>query len=342
MEKNDLLGSKEFTDLVSFLKEEVKNSRLKATLAVNKELVMLYWRLGRRILQEQQRYNWGDFFLEKISQDLRSEFPAIKGLSYRNFMYMRLFASKIDDIEFTQQAAAQIPWGHNILLLDKNLPSITYIWYAVQTIENGWSRNVLLTKIESNLYERQVNTKKQISNFSKTLPKEQSDLAQNLLQDPYVFEFIDQCKNERDLEKSLIENIQKFILELGKGFAFVGSQYNLNVGGEDFFIDLLFYHLKLRCFVAIELKTGKFKPEYSGKMNFYLSALDKQVKHKDDNASIGIILCKEKNRIVAEYALDGLTVPMGISDYQLSENLPSEKELQQKFDSIEKDKEYIE
>ncbi|MGL5613224.1 PDDEXK nuclease domain-containing protein [Cetobacterium sp.] len=247
--------------------------------------------------------------MENLAEDLIKEFPNMKGLSLRNLRYMRLFAESYP-AEFVQQSVAQLSWGHNIALSNK-------------AIENGWSRNVMVHQIESNLYERMLLEGK-THNFSQTFPDKNSELAAETLKDPYIFDFLNLSESylEKELEDSLVENITKFLLELGKGFAYVGRQYHLEVGDEDFYIDLLFYHLKLRSYIVIELKTGKFKPEYAGKMNFYLSAVDDLLKHKDDNKSIGIILCKDKNTTIAEYALRDNSKPIGVSEYKLS--LPAE------------------
>jgi predicted nuclease of restriction endonuclease-like (RecB) superfamily len=259
------------------------------------------------------------------------------GLSPRNLKYMRAFADAWSDEAIVQQLAAQIPWFHNCILLDKVKDRNERAWYIHKTIENGWSRNVLVHWIESDLYERQGKAR---TNFEKTLPPPQSDLARETLKDPYKFEFLALAGDaeERALQKGLLEHIQQFLIELGAGFAFVGQQYPLEIGGEDFFIDLLFYHLKLRCYVVIELKTTGFKPEYAGKMNFYLSAVDDLLRHPDDKPSIGIILCKAKNEVVAEYALRDLVKPVGVSSYitklvealpaSLRGSLPSPKELE--------------
>jgi predicted nuclease of restriction endonuclease-like (RecB) superfamily len=234
---------------------------------------------------------------------------------------MRAFAEAYPDEPIVQQAAAQIPWFHNCTLLDKVKAPTERLWYIQQTIEYGWSRNVLVHHIETKLYQRQGQA---TTNFEQTLPKPQSELAQQLLKDPYNFDFLSlgQAAQERDLERALIDNIRNFLLELGVGFAFVGSQYHLEVGGDDFYIDLLFYHLKLRCYVVIDLKMTAFKPEYSGKMNFYISVVDDMLRHPDDRPTIGIILCRGKNKTVAEYALRDINKPMGVSAYHLNDALP--------------------
>jgi len=261
--------------------------------------------------------------IERLAQDLKREFPEMKGFSPRNLKYMRAFAEAYSDEPFVQQAAAQIPWFHHCVLLDKVKDLQERLWYIQQTIEHGWSRNVLVHQIESGLYERQG---KAITNFERTLPAPQSDLARSLIKDPYVFDFLTlgPQAQERDLERSLLEHLRDFLLELGRGFAFVGSQYRLEVDGDEFFIDLLFYQLRLRCYVVIELKIGEFKPEYAGKMNFYLSAVDDLLRHPEDRPSIGLILCNTQNRLVAEYALRDLSKPMGVATYRVTEALPDE------------------
>jgi predicted nuclease of restriction endonuclease-like (RecB) superfamily len=252
---------------------------------------------------------------------LRGTFPEFTGLSARNLKYMRAFAEAWPDRQFVQQVVALLPWGHNVRLLDAVKNPAERVWYARQAIEHGWSRNVLLHQIESGLFSRQGSA---LTNFARTLPASQSDLAQQLLKDPYSFDFLSLGPDmlERDLERGLIEHLRSLILELGKGFAFVGSQYNLEVAGQDYYLDLLFYHLRLRCYVVIELKIEEFKPEFAGKMNFYLAAVDDLLRHKDDQPTIGIILCKGRNQIIVEYALRDLSKPMGVAQYKLSEALP--------------------
>jgi predicted nuclease of restriction endonuclease-like (RecB) superfamily len=314
---------KGYEELLGQLKDRIRSAQLRAALAVNRELVLLYWQIGRDILARQEHEGWGTKVIERLAGDLRRAYPEMTGLSPRNLKYMRAFAEAWPEESIVQQVAAQIPWFHNCILLDKVKDRKERAWYIHKTIENGWSRNVLVHWIESDLYERQGKAR---TNFEKTLPPPQSDLARETLKDPYHFEFLTLAGDaeERALQKGLLEHIQQFLIELGAGFAFVGQQYCLEVGGEDFFIDLLFYHLKLRCYVVIELKTTAFKPEYAGKMNFYLAAVDDLLRHRDDKPSIGIILCKAKNQVVAEYALRDLAKPVGVSSYvtNLVESLP--------------------
>jgi predicted nuclease of restriction endonuclease-like (RecB) superfamily len=326
-----------YAELLGLLKERIRSAQLRAAVAVNRELVLLYWHIGRDILTRQKHEGWGTKVIDRLAADLRRSFPDMTGLSPRNLKYMRAFGDAWPNEAIVQQAAAQIPWFHNCVLIDKIKNQNERLWYIGKTIENGWSRAVLEHWIESDLFERQGKAR---TNFEKTLPPLQSDLARETLKDPYNFEFLTLSGDaeERALQKGLLEHIQQFLIELGAGFAFVGQQHRLEVGGEDFFIDLLFYHLKLRCYIVIELKTTHFKPEYAGKMNFYLSAVDDLLRHSDDKPSIGIILCKAKNQVVAEYALRDLAKPVGVSSYvtkfveslppALRGSLPSPKELE--------------
>jgi predicted nuclease of restriction endonuclease-like (RecB) superfamily len=295
---------------------------VKAALAVNAELVLLYWSIGRDILSRQKKEGWGARVIDRLSNDLHADFPEMKGFSPRNLKYMRAFAEAWPDRRIVQQLAAQLPWFHSCTLLDRVKEHSAREWYARQAIEHGWSRNVLVAQIETGLHKR---AGKALTNFKTTLAPPHSDLAQQTLKDPYVFDFLTLGPNaqERDLERGLIEHVRHFLLELGVGFAFVGSQVHLDIGGEDFFLDLLFYHLKLRCFVVIDLKMGSFKPEYAGKMNFYLSAVDAQLRHEGDQPSIGLVLCKEKNKVIVEYSLRDTSKPIGVSAYKLLEKLPA-------------------
>jgi predicted nuclease of restriction endonuclease-like (RecB) superfamily len=307
--------------LLEDLKARIRLAQIRAALSVNRELVLLYWSIGQRILEAQKAEGWGAKVIDRLAADLRSAFPDMKGLSRSNLLYMRAFAEAWTDESIVQQVVGQIPWGHNVSLLDKLKSTEGRLWYARAAVEHGWSRNVLVIQIESRLHDRQG---KAFTNFERALPPPQSDLARQLLKDPYNFEFLalDGDAAERELEKGLLEHIRKFLLELGAGFAFVGNQYHLEVGGDDYYIDLLFYHLKLRCYVVIELKTGKFKPEYAGKMNFYLAVVDDKLRHPDDAPSIGIILCKDKNQVAAEYALRGVGTPVGVAEFRVTETLP--------------------
>ena len=321
-----------YIDWLSELKIKIHNAQQRATLAVNNELVRLYWQIGNEILTRQEKQGWGAKVIERLAQDLRTAFPEMRGFSRTNLIYMRSFAEGWPDEQIVQQLVGKLPWGHNLVLLDKLKNSEDRVWYTKKTIENNWSRNVLVIQIESKLIERQG---KAITNFALRLPKPQSDLAIECLKDPYRFDFLSlgEEAGEREIENALVKQVTEFLLELGAGFAYVGKQVNIEVGGDDFFIDLLFYHLKLRCYIVIELKTGDFKPEHLGQLGFYLTAVDRQIKNKDDLPTIGLLLCKTKNKIVAEYALSDKTQPMGIAEFKLLESLPAN--LQTQLPSIE-------
>ncbi len=305
------------------LKTRIYTAQQRAALAINRELVLLYWQIGRDILARQVKQGWGTKVIERLSQDLRSAFPEMKGFSPRNLKYMRAFAQAWPEPKFVQEVLAQLPWYHQLALLDKLPGPKTREWYAAKAIEHNWSRNVLVMQIETRLLER---SGKAVTNFDLTLPRPQSDLARESLKDPYRFDFLgltDEAQ-ERAVEGALVKHVTEFLLELGAGFAFVGRQVLLDVGGDEFFIDLLFYHLKLRCYVVIELKGGKFKPDHLGQLGFYLTAVDEQVKHPQDRPTIGLLLCKSKNKVVAEYALRQNSQPLGVAEYKLLESLPEE------------------
>ena len=310
-----------YADWLADLKTRIHSAQQRATLSVNRELVTLYWQIGRDILARQEQQGWGAKVIDRLSHDLRTAFPDMKGFSRANLMYMRAFAQAWPDEQIVQQAVGQLPWGHNLVLLTRLKQPEQRLSYARAAIEHGWSRNVLNINIETRLLER---TGKAVTNFAARLPAPGSDLARESLKDPYLFDFLDvgQEADEREIESALVRHITQFLLELGAGFAFVGRQVHLEVGGDDFFIDLLFYHLKLRCYVVIELKAGKFKPEHLGQLGFYLTAVDRQVKEDRDNSTIGLLLCKSKNKVVAEYALGDKIQPMGIAEYKLVESLP--------------------
>ncbi len=326
-----LMNNNEYIDLIQSIKREIQSAQYKATLSVNKELIMLYYNIGKIINDHK---SWGNKFIDNLAADLRIAFPEAKGYSVRNLKYMAKFAATYPDIEFVQQAVAQIPWGHTALLLDKFTDDAVRNWYIQKVIDNGWSRNVLVHQIESGLYERQAIAEK-ISNFESRLPSPQSELAVQTMKDPYIFDFIPFSEDmvERDIEQALIKDVTKLLLELGTGFAFLGNQYHLNVGGDDFYIDLLFYNLNLRSYVVVELKTGEFKPEYAGQLNFYLSAVDGILKKDSDNPSIGLLLCKSKNALVAEYSLKDLSKPIGVSEYKVTGDLP--ESLSRQLPSVE-------
>ncbi|CAG0970333.1 Putative nuclease YhcG [Planctomycetaceae bacterium] len=321
-----------YADWLADLKARIHSAQQRATLAVNRELVLLYWQIGRDILARQSEQGWGAKVIERLAQDLRIAFPDMKGFSPRNLKYMRAFAQAWPEAEFVQQAAAQLPWFHLCTLMDKLKTREERDWYMACAIEHNWSRNILEMQIETRQRER---SGKAVTNFDTRLPKPQSDLARESLKDPYRFDFLGLTDEalEREVEKALVKHVTEFLLELGAGFAFVGRQVLLDVGGDEFFIDLLFYHLKLRCYVVIELKGGKFKPEHLGQLSFYLTAVDEQVKHPQDNPTIGLLLCRSKNKVVAEYALRTNAQPLGIAEYKLLESLPAE--LQTSLPSIE-------
>lgn len=321
-----------YDDFFRNLKERIRSAQIKAALAVNQELVLLYWQIGQEILQRQQEAGWGAKVIDRLAQDLKIEFPEMTGFSPRNLKYMRAFAESYPDQAFVHQLGAQIPWKHNCVILDKVKDPGQRSWYIQKTIENAWSRAVLIHQIDGDLYSRQGGA---LTNFQEVLPAPQSDLAQSLLKSEYNLEFLNLHEKtlERDLERALVGHMQKFLLELGVGFAFVGSQYRLEVEGDEFFVDLLFYHLGLSCFVAIELKTTDFKPEYSGQINFYVNVIDDKLRRPADNPTIGIILCRSKKKSVVEYALRGVSQPISVSTYRTTAALPDE--FKKKLPSIE-------
>jgi predicted nuclease of restriction endonuclease-like (RecB) superfamily len=316
------------------LKQSFRQRQLKAAVAVNRELLAFYWQLGSDIVHKQSQSQWGDGFLARLSDDLINEFPQVKGFSLRNLKYIRQWVGYWQPLsqqpEFGQQLVAQltaIPWGHNLLLVSKCQSSAEACFYLGQCQQQGWSRAVLTHQIDSQLWQRQGQA---VSNFAETLPPAQSDLAQQSLKDPYVFDFLTLTAdyNERELEQSLTQHITQFLLELGAGFAYVGKQVPLQVGDQDFYLDLLFYHTRLHCYVVVELKVTDFKPEYAGKLNFYINAVDGQIKTDHDQPTIGLLLCQTKDKLIAEYALKGISTPIGVSEYQLQHALPPELESQ--------------
>ena len=356
------LTTTEYRDWLKEIKQRLRQAQVKAAVQVNTALLTFYWELGADIVERQKSAQWGSGFLKQLSADLMAEFPDMKGFSKRNLERIRMWylfysegvlnydtacvaigqkpvgqSPKLDPTEIVPQAVTpmeetqkvqrvvaqlvQIPWSHNLIIISKCKDVTEALYYANKTLEHNWSRNVLTHQIESGLYQREG---KAVTNFAATLPAPQSDLAQQLIKDPYNFDFLALTKdyNERELEKALTDHITKFLLELGAGFAFVGRQRELQVGERDFFLDLLFYHTKLHCYVVIELKTGEFEPEYAGKLNFYLKAVDEQLRGDRDEPTIGILLCKTRDRVVVEYALSDIHKPMGVSEYQLTRALP--------------------
>jgi predicted nuclease of restriction endonuclease-like (RecB) superfamily len=310
-----------YPEFLADVKGRIQTAQLRASVAVNRELVLLYWHIGREILARQERENWGAKVIDRLAADLKSAFPEMKGFSPRNLKYMRAFAAAWTEAPIVQQLVAQIPWGHNVRILDYVKDASLREWYVRATLEHGWSRDVLVHQIESGLHSRQGRA---VTNFDRTLPPPQSDLAQEITKDPYNFDFLTLSPeaHERDLEGGLLEHLCDFLLELGVGFAFIGRQYRLQVGDEEFWLDLLFYHVKLRAYVVVDLKTQPFRPEFAGKMNFYLSAVNNLLRHPEDQPSIGLILCKTRDRVVAEYSLQDVSKPIGVSEYQLAAGLP--------------------
>lgn len=328
----------DYKNWITELKNKIRATQIKASIAVNSALIFFYWELGKMISEKQTAY--GTSFLNQVSKDLKAEFPEMNGFSVTNLRYCKAFYNLISippqlggeskNSNHPQAGGVllnslifQIPWGHIKILIDKIKDKEALDFYIQETITNNWSRDVLALQIKTDLYKRQG---KAITNFQNTLPDPFSDLAQQTLKDPYVFDFMTMTKpfHEKDIEKQLIQHITKFLLELGKGFAFIGQQYHVEVAENDYYIDLLFYHVKLKCYVVIELKNTKFIPEYAGKLNFYLSAVDSLVKQEDDKPTIGILLCRDKNNIEAEFALRDINKPMGISEFQFTEILPEE------------------
>ncbi|MBI1325404.1 DUF1016 family protein [bacterium] len=337
----------EYAEFLESLKNRVRQAQTRAMLAVNREMIQLYWEIGREIVERQEQAGWGRAVVERLADDIQNAFPGMSGFSRSNVFRMRAFylayktpeivaqpvrqpkGSKVaqavrqTDEDSAPEHVVNLPWGHHIVLIQKVKATDQRLWYAAKALEHGWSRAVLTVQIESDLFGRQG---KAVTNFTQTLPNPQSDLAQQSLKDPYLFDFLTLGEEaaERDLESGLIDHVQKFLLELGAGFAFVGRQVHLAVGDEDFYLDLLFYHLKLRCFVVIDLKMKKFTPEDAGKMNFYLSAVDARMKHEGDGPTIGLILCKTRDRITADYALRDIAKPIGVAEWQtkLVQSLP--------------------
>jgi len=306
-----------YHELLDDLKNRIRNARVRAALNVNRELTQLYWQIGQAILERQAEEGRGAKVIERLADDLRREFTDMKGLSRANLFCMRAFAEAYPNEEIVQQLAAQIPWFHNCLLLDRVEDSTTRRWYIQAAIENGWSRHVLSMQIDRQAHKRQG---KAVNNFALTLPPADSDMAAQVFKDPYLFDFLGTAdpRREREVEQALVDHVQKFLLELGAGFAFVGRQVHLEFSDSDYYLDLLFYHLKLRCFVVVELKAVPFDPEFVGKLNMYLSAVDDLLRHPDDKPTIGLLLCKGRNRIKAEYALRNFGKPLGVADWKNS------------------------
>ncbi|OQX24552.1 MAG: hypothetical protein BWK80_20305 [Desulfobacteraceae bacterium IS3] len=352
---SNIILNNEYKQWLTDLKSRIRSSQIKAALSVNSELISLYWDLGRMIVEKQEQSRWGSKMIEQLAKDLKAEFPDMSSFSKRNLFFARQFYLFYSNPEIVKQVVSlfenhkiqdvvskcenklvnplflQIPWGHHILILQKIKDTEEALFYIKETINNNWSRNILGIQIESGLYRRQG---KAVSNFSITLPKPQSDLAVQILKDPYIFDFLTLEKDVQELEfeRQLVGNITQFLLELGKGFAYMGRQYPLQIGNKECFSDLLFYHVKLRCYVVIELKMGEFQPEYIGKLNYYLSAVDDILKSEHDQPSIGVLLCKTKDNLDVEYALRNLNTPIGVSEFRFNE-LPAE--IQRQMPTVE-------
>ena len=315
-----LLNSSEYLNTVESIKQEIRAAQYRASVSVNRELLLLYHTIGNTINAHK---TWGSKFIESLSADIKLAFPDASGYSVRNLKYMAKFALAYPDEEFVQQPVAQIPWGHNITLLDKLSDNKERLWYAEKIAENGWSRNVLVHQIESGLYQRQVLAEK-VSNFESRLPSPQSELAAQTMKDPYIFDLAGakERADERDIEEQLVKHVTRYLLEMGSGFAFVARQKHFQIGDSDFYADLILYNIKLHAYVVVELKATPFKPEYAGQLNFYINVVDDKLRGENDNKTIGLLLCKGKDEIVAQYALTGYDQPIGISDYQLSKAVP--------------------
>jgi len=307
--------------------KRVSKARISTVLAANAAMVTLYWDIGQIILARQDEAGWGAKVIDRLAFDLRKAFPDMDGFSSRNLKYMRAFAVAWPSQPIVQQLVAQLPWGQNLLLLERVDDPATRIWYAEQVIAHGWSRSILAINIQRQLHKR---AGRSVNNFKATLPPPDSDLAAQVFKDPYLFDFLGTAdpRRERDVEDSLVEHIERFLLEMGAGFAFVGRQVALEVGNEDFRIDLLFYHLKLRSFVVVELKSVPFEPAFVGQLNFYLSVVDDLLKHPSDQPTIGLLLCRSKNELVVEYALRNFTRPLGVAEWEtkIVEKLPKDLE----------------
>lgn len=337
---NDIINTTDYKDWLQFLKGRIQQSQIKAAIQVNSELLSLYWQMGKDIVEKQAQAKWGDGFLQTLSADLSKMFPTMKGFSYRNLKSMRqwyLFYNQQNIIgkQLVSQLEVSlfsVPWGHHLMIMQRCKDIQEAIFYVYKTIENHWSRSVLEHQIELNLYERQG---KAITNFQQQLPIATSDLAQEFTKDPYVFDFlsITGSYTEKELQQYLEDQMTKFLLELGKGFCFYGKQVHINVGGDDFYIDLLFYNVQLHCYVVVELKTIKFKPEHIGQLKFYVTAINRQLRTEADNPTIGLLICKDKNDVVAEYTLDDIHNPIGISSYKLFDELS--KDYKSSLPSIE-------
>ncbi|MCL2573080.1 MAG: PDDEXK nuclease domain-containing protein [Defluviitaleaceae bacterium] len=317
-----LINDKGYMEVLANIKIAIREAQYRAVLGANREQIVLYWNIGKVIFENS---SYGNRFVENLARDIRLDFPDTKGFSVRNLQYMKKFARLVQDEENLQAVSALLTWSHNKYLFDKTKALDEYLWYAAQAIENGWSLSSLEYYVDTKTYERQAIGEK-ATNYKALLPQSQSNLAIETFKNPYVFDFVEQREGiiEREIGQELVASIAKTIMELGTGFAFVGNQYHLEISGKDYYIDSLFYNTKLRCYIVIELKNTDFKPEYAGKLNFYLSAVDDMLKHEQDNPSIGILLCKERDKLTAEYALKDINKPIGVSEYRLSDFVPQE------------------
>lgn len=321
MSKTPLALPADYAQWLSSLKQRIGGARQRALLAANEEQIRLYHEIGREILERQSVQGWGAKVIDRLSADLRAAFPDMKGLSVSNLKYMRFFAQECPDRQIGQQSADQLPWFHIVTLITKLSDPVLRDWYAREALARSWPRDTLTIEIKNQLHRRQGAA---VTNFDRRLAQPQAGLAAQILKDPYHFDFLglgDEA-HERDIENALVRHITRFLLELGAGFAFMGRQFRLEVAGDEFFIDLLFYHTRLKCYVVVELKAHAFKPEHAGQLNFYLSAVDAQIKAADDKPTIGLLLCRTQNRLVAEYALSGIEKPIGVAEYQLVRALP--------------------
>lgn len=316
---------KDYVFFFNELKKRLKTAQIKAALAANAEQIQFYWETGNAIIEQQKVKKWGSRFLDQLSHDLRQALPGMSGFSKRNLEHMRRFAQIYPQLDFAKQPVSQLPWGHIIRLMQMQLNDPARDWYATKAFQQGWSRPVMEMQIESGLFERQADPLNKTDNFQQCLPAAESDLVRDLLKDPYKFDFLtlQEKTHERAIENALTQHIREFLLELGQGFAFVGTQVPLTFNDQEYFIDMLFYHFKLRRFVVVELKATHFKPEHTGQLGFYLAVVDDQLRHPDDNRTIGILLCKEKNKVVVEYALSNTNAPIGVSEFKLSKSLPT-------------------
>lgn len=321
MPKNPIEKPDSYEAFLFTLKAQIRTAQVEAALAVNQTATLLYWQIGRGIIERQESAGWGSGVIAKLAKDLKTEFPDMRGFSRSNLTYMRAFAKAWPDRDVVLTICGKIPWKHNCAIINKLKDPDIRLWYIQQAIQNGWSRNALVLQIETDLYQRLGGA---ITNFERTLPRPQSDLAQQIIKDPYNFEFLTISNQalERELEAGLVEHIKDFLLELGVGFAFIDSQYKITVDEKDYRLDLLFYHVRLHCYVVIDLKMGEFEPEHSGKMNFYVSAVNHLICTEGDNPTIGIILCRSKKHNTVEFALDTVHNPIGVSTYTLQGDLP--------------------